>query len=104
MKVLHPGLVDVVSTDMDLLRLMGRAIDRQYPYFSVGDALASFEKIMLSQTDLALEARNLRTLRLNFEGDDTVTFPEPVLEHPHVLVEEFVHGVPILQAVGTPDP
>ena len=104
-KVVHPNLAESVATDMELLQMVGDALNRRYPYYSMGDALEAFQVVMASQMDLEIEARNLEILRENFAGDPTVTFPEPIREFTcsSVLTESFIEGVPILRAVGTPE-
>lgn len=48
-KVLHPNLAESVATDMELLQLIGTALDRRYPYYSMGDALKGFQDVMGNQ-------------------------------------------------------
>jgi len=62
---------------------------------------SNFENILRRQIDLRLEAQNLQRFAKNFQhfehSNFIVTFPRPVdnFVSEHVLVEDFIDGVPI---------
>jgi aarF domain-containing kinase len=58
---------------------------------------------MLPQLDLREEASHLKRFNHDFSGDDRVSFPEPILTTPKVLVETFLHGSPILTYLKAPE-
>ena len=66
-----------------------------FKYWSLSDALMEFRGLIGKQMDMSVEADNLHRLRRNFRNDPRVVFPEPILVHKDVLVEEFMHGEPI---------
>lgn len=66
-----------------------------FKYWSLSDALMEFRGLIGAQMDMSKEAENLKRLRRNFKDDPRVLFPEPILAHSDVLVEEFMHGEPI---------
>jgi aarF domain-containing kinase len=101
-KVVHPHVRAQVEADLALFATLAAALERAVPsakYWSIGDALHEFDGLMRSQLSMAVEATNLRRLRQNFAGHPNVAFPEPLLVHEDVLVEEFVHGEPISRCV-----
>ena len=106
-KVLHPGVVENVALDMELLCSFVRIVERMVPrmqYLSVGDLIREFEKILILQLDMRVEAANLERLRANFlldpELNKEVTFPEPHEASSGVLVETFIDGLPVREFLG----
>mmetsp|Transcript_20209 Transcript_20209/g.58440 ORF Transcript_20209/g.58440 Transcript_20209/m.58440 type:complete len:550 (-) Transcript_20209:420-2069(-) len=102
-KVTHPNILHKVCVDfyiMNKLTSLLESIPRlDLDYLSMKDSVDQFRDIMLPQLDLRVEARNLKRFRRDFEGDKQVTFPTPLqdLTTRQVLVESFVHGVPIME-------
>uniref|UniRef100_A0A7M4FJF9 AarF domain containing kinase 2 n=1 Tax=Crocodylus porosus TaxID=8502 RepID=A0A7M4FJF9_CROPO len=102
-KVLHPGLVHQVQMDLFLMK-MGSQIIELLPgvkWLSLTEIVEEFEKLMIYQTDLRYEARNLERFQQNFLGMDFVKFPTPLhpfvtrnilMETFEVFVDNFVHA------------
>lgn len=102
-KVLHPQVRSLIEADLALFAAVAGALEAVVPnarYWSIGDALRQFDGLMRQQVDMRIEAANLRRLRRNFAGHSHVAFPEPLMAHQDVLVEEFVEGEPISRCVG----
>ena len=106
-KVLHPGVNENVALDMELLCSFVRFFERMVPrmqYLSLGDLIGEFEKILILQLDMRVEAANLERLRANFlldpELNKEVTFPEPHEASSGVLVETFIDGLPVREFLG----
>ncbi|XP_019400231.1 PREDICTED: uncharacterized aarF domain-containing protein kinase 2 isoform X1 [Crocodylus porosus] len=104
-KVLHPGLVHQVQMDLFLMK-MGSQIIELLPgvkWLSLTEIVEEFEKLMIYQTDLRYEARNLERFQQNFLGMDFVKFPTPL--HPfvtrNILMETFEESEPISQYLHT---
>ena len=101
-KVVHPGVRELVDCDMCLLRGIGSIVEYWAPslkYLAVRGTLQRFEKVMRAQLDLRTEAANLEKLHLLFCEDENVVIPRPVLDvngidgaQRDVLVEDFVEG------------
>jgi len=110
-KVLRPGVEDLIHRDLDVLHLIaGLAED----YWSDGkrlrprEVVAEYEKTVLDELDLIREAANAAQLKRNFEGSSLLYVPEVhwPLTRREVMVMERIHGVPIrdlatLRARGT---
>ncbi|XP_019370966.1 PREDICTED: uncharacterized aarF domain-containing protein kinase 2 isoform X3 [Gavialis gangeticus] len=104
-KVLHPGLVHQVQMDLFLMK-MGSQIIELLPgvkWLSLTEIVEEFEKLMIYQTDLRYEAKNLERFQQNFLGMDFVKFPTPL--HPfvtrNILMETFEESEPISQYLHT---
>ncbi|HEV2331597.1 MAG TPA: ubiquinone biosynthesis regulatory protein kinase UbiB [Gammaproteobacteria bacterium] len=110
-KVLRPGVQDLIRRDLDVLHLIaGLAED----YWSDGrrlrprEVVAEYEKTVLDELDLIREAANAAQLKRNFEGSSLLYVPEVhwPLTRREVMVMERIRGVPIrdlatLRARGT---
>ncbi|XP_019370967.1 PREDICTED: uncharacterized aarF domain-containing protein kinase 2 isoform X4 [Gavialis gangeticus] len=92
---------------MDLfLMKMGSQIIELLPgvkWLSLTEIVEEFEKLMIYQTDLRYEAKNLERFQQNFLGMDFVKFPTPL--HPfvtrNILMETFEESEPISQYLHT---
>lgn len=98
-KVLHPRVEKTVLRD---LRIMGffAALLHTVPtleWLSFPDEVEQFSGMMRLQMDLRIEGANLARFRSNFRDRTTVTFPIPYSNYTtrEVLIEEFVHGIPL---------
>ena len=106
-KVVHPGVRELVDCDMHLLRYVGSFLEYWTPslkYLAVRGTIQRFEKVMRAQLDLRTEAANLEKLHLLFVDDKHVFIPRPIEDvngrdgaQRDVLVEDYVEGVPILK-------
>ena len=106
LKVLHPNIGQEFERDISFLRSLIRGIAWLFPqlnWLSVKESLEEFGKLMSLQVDLRNEAINLERFKQNFQGDESVTFPSPIIElcaH-NVLVESFEEGEPIGNLLGS---
>jgi len=109
-KVLRPGMREVIARDIEVLYALARMLDR---YSAEGhrlrpvDVVREYEKTILDELDLMREAANAAHLKRNFAGDPKLHVPEVYwdLTRENVMVMERIHGVPIgdiaqLRAMG----
>jgi len=101
-KVLRPGIVDLVATDLDLMEPIFELLSRQTGAQTAGAILQQLDGFRLQigeEMDLRNEARALSVFRdLNRRsGLDLIAVPEPYpeLSGPNVLTMELLDGVPI---------
>jgi len=83
-KVVRKGVKETMRADLTVLSWLVEAAHRLNPELrplALDEALAEFCIYLQLQTDLQIEARNLRTMRRNFQGAARIRFPE-------------VHGTP----------
>ena len=96
-KVQRPGIREVILEDLDALEelagFLDRHSDRAHRY-RLADILEQFRRSLIQELDFRNEARNLKTLRENLEGLETIHVPRPVLDYTtdRVLTMELVHG------------
>lgn len=113
-KVLRPGMREVIQRDLEVLYAIARLADR---YWSEGkrlrplEVVAEYEKTVLDELDLMREAANASQLKRNFAGSPLLYVPEVYFDYCriNVMVMERIHGVPIsdmarLRAAGTDIP
>ena len=98
-KVLHPGVREFVTVDMELLRGVGWLLDHvpKLHWLNPSGMLTEFAQLLLMQLDLTIEAHNLDKFRRNFDPNTSaITFPEPMrpFVSTDVLVESYVEGTP----------
>ncbi|WP_175939417.1 ubiquinone biosynthesis regulatory protein kinase UbiB [Caballeronia sp. BCC1704] len=101
-KVLRPGMLPVIDSDLALLRDIAIWAERLWPdgrRLKPREVVAEFDKYLHDELDLMREAANGSQLRRNFQGLDLLLVPEMYwdLSAPTVLVMERMVGVPISQ-------
>ncbi len=110
-KMLRPGMREVIERDLDLLYGMAKLARR---YWSEGkrvrpvEIVSEYEKTILDELDLMREAGNAAQLRRNFEDSELLYVPEVHFDlcRRNVMVMERINGIPInrmneLRAAGT---
>ncbi len=109
-KVVRPGIEDLIRRDVGLLYLVADLAER---YWREGRRLharqivADYETTILDELDLMREGASASQLRRNFLDSDLLQVPEVYWEYtrPNVMVMERVSGIPIsdvdaLRALG----
>ncbi|ODQ80832.1 hypothetical protein BABINDRAFT_161038 [Babjeviella inositovora NRRL Y-12698] len=100
-KVVHPRVEVTIARDLRIMRFFAACIDYvpTMEWLSLPDEVAQFGLLMKLQLDLRIEGLNLQRFRDNFADHDDITFPKPYLEFTsrEVLVEEYIHAVPMEQ-------
>ncbi|MFZ9314174.1 MAG: ubiquinone biosynthesis regulatory protein kinase UbiB, partial [Burkholderiaceae bacterium] len=99
-KVLRPGMAQIIDKDLALLRLFAQVVER----FSADgkrlkprEVVAEFDNYLHDELDLVREAANATQLRRNFEGSALLQIPEMIWDlcRTDVLVMERVYGIQI---------
>ena len=101
-KVLRPGMLEVIDQDMNLLHLLARWVERLSAdgrRLKPREVVAEFDGYLHDELDLVREAANGAQLRRNMEGLNLVLVPEMVWElcTSSVIVMQRMTGVPISQ-------
>ncbi|MDE1950489.1 MAG: ubiquinone biosynthesis regulatory protein kinase UbiB [Burkholderiales bacterium] len=101
-KVLRPGMLDVIDDDLSLLHMLARWVERlsaDGKRLKPREVVAEFDGYLHDELDLVREASNAAQLRRNMDGLNLVLIPEMVWElcTPTVIVMERMRGVPINQ-------
>jgi ubiquinone biosynthesis protein len=101
-KVLRPGMLQVIEQDLKLLHLIARWVDRlsiDGKRLKPREVVAEFDGYLHDELDLVREAANATQLRRNMQDIGLVMVPEMVWDlcRPGVIVMERMFGVPIGQ-------
>lgn len=96
-KVLRPGVAERIRTDMALLKSLAEVIEQRLDLrvIPLTRIVNDYERTLLDETDLALEADNTRQLRANFVGSPLFYVPEVYQGSHEVMIAERIEGVPI---------
>ena len=110
-KVIRPNVRRVIEQDIALLFAISRLLERvsrDARRLHLETLVEDYERVILNELNLLLEAANTATLRRNFANSPLLYAPRIHWDYCHedVLVMERVHGVPIadvatLKARGT---
>ena len=101
-KVLRPGMLEVIDKDMDLLRMMAgwvESLSHDGKRLKPREVVAEFDKYLHDELDLVREASSAAQLRRNMADLELVLIPEMFWDYcmPDVMVMERMKGVPINQ-------
>ena len=101
-KVLRPGMRQVIEKDLSLLRMMAgwvEGLSSDGKRLKPREVVAEFDKYLHDELDLVREASSAAQLRRNMSGLDLVLIPEMLWDYcaTEVLVMEWMNGVPISQ-------
>ena len=99
-KIIRPGLDALIRTDMDLLKDAASLLESRVPAlapFHPLKVVSDYERTLLDELDLTLEAANTQKFRANFLGSDLLYVPEVHTAwcSRRVMVAERIYGVPI---------
>ena len=96
-KVLYPGIRDVVRVDMRVIALMVRVYKWFVPVQNIEAVHESLSDLLRRETDYLHEAECMRRMSANFVDDDHILFPEVVDEVTtrDVLTMSFMEGIKI---------
>ncbi|MFM2118640.1 MAG: ubiquinone biosynthesis regulatory protein kinase UbiB [Pseudomonadota bacterium] len=101
-KVLRPGMLEVIEADLGLLRTFAGWMERLSAdgrRLRPREVVAEFDKYLHDELDLVREAANATQLRRNMKSLELLLIPEMLWEFcsAEVLVMERMHGIPISQ-------
>ena len=101
-KVLRPGMLEVIDKDLDLMRMMAgwvESLSEDGKRLKPREVVAEFDKYLHDELDLVREASSAAQLRRNMTDLNLVLIPEMFWDFcmPDVMVMERMKGVPINQ-------
>ena len=101
-KILRPGIINVINHDLSLMRIGARLLEKLWPEarrLKPREVVAEFDKYLHDELDLMREAANCSLLRRNFDGSPLLLVPEVHWDlcSTSVMVMERMHGTPISQ-------
>jgi len=105
-KVLRPGMLEVIDHDLGLMRQVARLVERLSPdgkRLKPREVVAEFDKYLHDELDLLREASNCSQLRRNFspgtDRDNLLMVPEVYWDYcaTNVFTMERMYGIPVGQ-------
>jgi ubiquinone biosynthesis protein len=101
-KVLRPGMLEVIDDDLSLMRTLARWVERtsaDAKRLKPREVVGEFANYLHDELDLVREAANAAQLRRNMSSLDLILVPEMVWDlcTQSVIVMERMNGVPISQ-------
>jgi len=99
-KVLRPGMLQIIDKDLALLRRFAQVVERVSSdgrRLKPREVVDEFDNYLHDELDLVREAANAAQLRRNFQGSPLLLIPEMVWDlcRSDVIVMERVYGIPI---------
>lgn len=99
-KVLRPGIEDVIRQDIVVLKWLARLIERHIPdgrRLRPREVINDYEHVILGELNLMAEGANTTLLRRNFESSPLLYVPKVYwdVSRDGMLVCERIHGIPV---------
>ena len=99
-KVLRPGILSIIESDLALLRILAGLVEKLWrdgKRLKPRENVDEFDTYLHDELDLMREAANASQLRRNFEGSKKLMIPEMYWDlcGMDVMVMERMHGIPI---------
>jgi hypothetical protein len=102
-KVARPGLAGTIRADLSLLEALVSPLSAAFPAVDAAATMREIRERLLDELDLETEGTIQRRFHRALRGHPFLVVPRPVMDlcHEHVLVGEWISGVPLRDA---PDP
>ena len=99
-KILRPGIVEVIAQDVGLLYVLAGIVERSLPdgkRMRPREVVREFENTIVDELDLVHEAANASQLRRNFADARLLVVPEVYWDYCNrdVMVMQRVDGIPV---------
>jgi len=94
-KVQYPGADKALIADLNQLARMGTLFASWIPGLEFKPLIEELRARAIEELDYIRESNNQRAFAQAFEGDAEVLIPHVVAASPHVLISEWIYGVPL---------
>lgn len=94
-KVQYPGADKALIADLNQLARMGTLFASWIPGLEFKPLIEELRARAIEELDYIRESNNQRAFAQAFEGDAEVLIPHVVAASPHVLISEWIDGVPL---------
>ncbi|NLT54502.1 MAG: AarF/ABC1/UbiB kinase family protein [Actinomycetales bacterium] len=98
-KVQYPGAGDALVSDLNQVTRVGRVAVSWVPGLDVGPIIDELKARVTEELDYLLEAESQAAFAAAFRGDPAFAVPEVVSATEHVLVSEWLDGVPLSRLI-----
>mgnify|MGYP006269719417 CR=1 FL=1 len=94
-KVIKPGIRDVITSDLKLLEFFGVFLQWILPQYQPAQIIEEFSSYTLREVDYSYEADNAEVFAANFQDEPGIVFPDIYreLSSDDVLTMEFLDGL-----------
>jgi len=100
-KVQYPGAGDALISDFNQVSRVGRMAAGWIPGLDIKPILEELKARIVEELDYTLEAEAQSRFATAFRGDPDFVIPEVVMSSPHVIVSEWLDGVPLSRLIAT---
>ncbi|OGV34567.1 MAG: ubiquinone biosynthesis regulatory protein kinase UbiB [Legionellales bacterium RIFCSPHIGHO2_12_FULL_35_11] len=99
-KVLRPDIHKVIAKDIKILKTIAKFADKYSAFarrLKPNEVVSEFEKSILNELNLNIEAANGSQLRRNFKNSELLYIPEIYWDYvsDNILVMERIYGIPV---------
>ena len=104
-KIQYPGAGPALLSDLRQLSRVARMFSMLAPGLDVKPLLAELQERVAEELDYRLEAESQQTFADAYDGDEEIRIPHVVAGTEHVLVTEWMEGIPLSKIIreGTPE-
>lgn len=99
-KIQYPGAADALISDLAQISRMVRMVGAWVPGLDAKPITEELTSRMTEELDYDLEARNQQAFHRAFRGVDDIVVPDVLAHSPHVIVSEWVDGVPLSRIIA----
>ncbi|MFY9325430.1 MAG: AarF/ABC1/UbiB kinase family protein [Candidatus Nanopelagicales bacterium] len=100
-KIQYPGADTALLNDINQASALGRAIGVWIPGLDTKPLIAEAKERVAEELDYLQEANFQRKFAAAFEGDDEFVIPHVVSASAHVIVSEWVDGIPLSKVIAS---
>lgn len=100
-KIQYPGAGDALLSDLTQLARVARVAGGWIPGIDIKPITEELRARMSEELDYDLEARSQQTFWRAYQGHPRVVIPQPLAHSEHVIVSEWVDGVPLSRIIAS---
>jgi predicted unusual protein kinase regulating ubiquinone biosynthesis (AarF/ABC1/UbiB family) len=100
-KVQYPGAGDALISDFTQVARVARVAAGWIPGLDLKPILEELRARIVEELDYGLEAQAQATFAEAFRGDPTFAVPDVLTHSPHVIVSEWLDGVPLSRLIAS---
>ncbi len=102
-KVQYPGAGEALLSDLSQVSRVARVAAGWVPGIDIKPIMAELTSRMSEELDYDAEARNQHAFATAFAGDPDYAIPDVLAHSPHVIVSEWLDGVPLSRIIAEGD-
>ncbi len=100
LKIQRPGLLPLIRSDVDILRILARGLDNiieEISYFNLPELIDEFERTIVEELDFNHERENIEHFQNRYKDNPMFVFPTPntELSYEKLLVMQKLEGCKI---------